>query len=100
MRNDLGVGIGLERNTTGLQSLPEAAVVFDDAVLNHSQLTGTVQVGVSVALLWLAVGGPTGVANAARPCSATGFKALGEVDELAFSAQVAQLTAMNRGDSC
>ena len=56
--------------------------------------------GVGVALLGLAVGGPTGVTDAAMTGRTVLVVAAGEIDELALSPQAMKATALlNRGDA-
>ena len=55
---------------------------------------------VGVALLRLAVGGPTGVADAALACSTGGLKPAGEVHQLAFRLEAAELArGVHGGDA-
>ena len=91
MGDHLRVGVGAEDHAPGLELLAQAAVVLDDAVLNHGHLATAIEVGVGVALLGLAVGGPTGVANAAVARGADGVEAGREVDQLALGPQAAEL---------
>ena len=89
----LGVGVGEEHHTAGLQLLPQAAVVLDDAVLHHRQPAAAIEVGVGVALLGLAVGGPAGVADAAQPRCPTLLIAGGEVHQLALGLEAVEAAA-------
>ena len=109
----LRIGVGAEDNALGLELLAQAAVVLDDAVLNHGHLAAAIEVGVGIALLGLAVGGPTGVADAAVARGAHGLEAGREVDELALGPQAGELAwfalgatgrglkgGLNRGQAC
>ena len=86
----LGVGVREEGDARRLQLLPQAAVVFDDAVLHHRQLAAAIEMGVGVALLGPAVGGPAGVADAAVAGGAAFLEALAEVHQLAFGPQAVE----------
>jgi hypothetical protein len=88
--NHFGVRIRAEHHPCGLQLLAQAAVVLDDAVLNHRQSAAAIEMGVGVALLWLAMGGPAGVADAAQTRGPLGLIAGGEVHQFAFSLQTMQ----------
>ena len=100
MGNDLGVRVRAEDHTLGLELLTQASVVLDDPVLHHGQTTGTIEVGVGIAFFRLAVGRPTGVANAALPLGPLRLKTSREVGELAFSAQTGQAGLVrHRGDA-
>ena len=97
MGDHLRVGVGAEDHALGLELLAQAAVVLDDAVLNHRHLATAIEVGVGVALLGLAVGGPTGVANAAVARGADGVEAGREVDQLALGPQAGELAGFALG---
>ena len=74
MGNHLDVRVRAEHHPLRLQVLAQAAEVFDDAVLHDRQAAGTIQAGMGVALLRLAVGGPAGVADAALPRASAPFQ--------------------------
>jgi hypothetical protein len=93
----LGVRVRAEHHPLRLQVLAQAAEVFDDAVLHHRQPAGAIQVGVCVALLRLAVGGPAGVADAALARGTGGLKPAGEVHQLAFRLEAAELACSVHG---
>ena len=92
MRNHLGVRFRLERHSASFQAIPELPVVFDDAVLHHGHPTIDTSVRVGIALLRLAMGGPTRVADAALPGGPQSLHPLTEVDELAFGPQAGELS--------
>ena len=97
VRNHLGVGLGTEHDTLGLQLLAQNPVVLDDAVLHHRHPARAIEVGMGVALLRLAVGGPAGVTDAAQARGAGGLEALAEIDELALGPQAVQATGGSAG---
>ena len=97
--NHLGVGVGTELNPLRLQLLPQQAMVFDDAVLNHRQLAASIQVGMGVALLRFAMGGPAGVTDAAVSRGSFGLEAGREIHELAFGFQAVKACPIHSGDS-
>ena len=86
----LGIGVAAEHHTTRLQLFAQGAVVLNDAVLDHRQLTAAVEVGVRIALFRFAMGGPTGVPNAAQARSPLGLVTGRQVDEFAFGPQAMQ----------
>lgn len=95
----LGVGLREKHHPFGLQLLAQAAEVLDDAVLHHRHLAGTIQVGMGIAFLRFAVGGPTGVADAAEPPGPLLLVAAGEVDQLALGPQASELTPGHGGQA-
>ena len=84
MGDHLRVGVRQELHALRLQLFPQQAMVFDDAVLDHRHLPASVEVGMGVAVLRLAVGGPTGVANAALARGPLLLHPGREVEELAL----------------
>ena len=64
MREDFGVGLGVEVMALPLKPGAEGAVVFDDSVVDERDVAGLVEVRVGVDLGWRAVGGPAGVGDA------------------------------------
>ena len=99
MGDHLGVRLGAEQHPFGLQLLPQAAVVLDDAVLHHRQLAASIEVGVGVALFRLAVGGPAGMADAAVARGALGLKAGREIDQLALGLEAVEPRPIHAGDT-
>ena len=99
MRNYLRIGLGAEQHPLRLQLLPQAAVVLDDAVLHHRQTARAIEVGVGVALLRLAVGGPAGMADAALARGSLGLKAGSEIDKFALCLEAMEASPINRGNT-
>jgi hypothetical protein len=66
MGDHLRIRLGAEHHPFCLQLFPERAVVLDDSVLYNRHPPGSVELRVGVAFLWLALGGPTGVTDAAH----------------------------------
>ena len=91
VRNHLGVGFRLEHHPRSLQLLPQSTVVLNDSVLHHRQRAIAAAVRMGIALFRFAMGGPAGVANAALPGSALGFKTGRQVPELALGPKTGQL---------
>ena len=65
VREDLGIGLALKVMAAALQLLAQLGEVLDDAVVDDGDAAVAAGVGVGVDDGGLAVGGPTGVANAA-----------------------------------
>ena len=80
----LRVGRRLEGETTFLQFLTEAEVVFDDAVVNQGDATRLRHMRVGVHLVGLAVGGPTGVGDADMTADILGRSKGLQVGDLSF----------------
>jgi len=80
VRDYLRIRVGSEANALLLQALAQETMVFDDAVLDHRHLVSLIQLGMGIANIRLAVGGPAGMANAA----ATGDGALFQLLPLQF----------------
>jgi hypothetical protein len=66
LRDHLGVGVGGHLHAVGQELGPQLGGVLDDAVVRHGQVAGGVDMGMGVGVGGLAVGGPTGVADADR----------------------------------
>ena len=64
VRDDFGVGLGLEDVAFVLQLLLERQVVFDDAVVHHDDVARAIAVRMGVLFGGAAVRGPAGVADA------------------------------------
>jgi hypothetical protein len=64
MDGDLGVGVAGELHARGFQFRAQRRVVLDDPVVDDGDLSGSVAVGVRVAVGGAAVGGPARVAEA------------------------------------
>ena len=88
--NHLGVGVGTEHDAAGLKLLPEAAMVLDDAVLDHRQTAAAIEMGMGVALLRLAMGGPAGMADAAVARGPLGLVTGREIDQLPLGPEAVQ----------
>ena len=66
-------------------------MVFDDAVLHHCHLTITTAMGMGISDLWLAMGGPTGVTDAALTGSTIALQQRRKMNQFALGAQTVQL---------
>ena len=75
VRDDFGVGLGLEHVAFVLQLLLQREVVFDDAVVHHDDVALAIAVRMGVLLGGTAVGGPARVADAEgrRPRGSSGW---------------------------
>ena len=92
MRDDLGVGFGLELVSLRLELVLQLEIVLDDAVVHDDDAAGAVAVRVRVLFGRPAVGGPARVADAVEPVDRFVVDGVLEVDELARRA--AQLDAL------
>ena len=99
VRNHLRIGLGEEVHALRLQLLAQAAVVFDDAVLHHRQPATAVEMGVGIALLRLAMGGPARMADTAVARSPVLLVTSREVDQLAFRLEAMEPGGIHRGDT-
>ncbi len=81
--DDLGVGLGGEAMTLGLEARLQLQVVLDDAVVDHHDLPLAVLVGVGVLLGGPAVGGPARVTEAVGAVEGLRPQGVLEVLELA-----------------
>ena len=97
MGDHLGVGVRAETHTVGVELLTQRPVVFDDAVLHDRHSTTAIAVGVGVVLLRLAVGGPTGVADAHQARSTFTLNSGRQVHQLALGADAMQPPRFHRG---
>ena len=64
MRDDFGVGFGLEGMALALELFLERQKIFDDAVVDDDDIAGTVAVRMGVFFGGAAVRGPAGMADA------------------------------------
>ena len=64
MNKDFGIRLALEMVSLAFQFFLQRTVIFNDAVVNDRQCAGRRVVGMCVHIIWLAVGGPAGVADA------------------------------------
>ena len=64
MGQTLGVGIAGEYHAVGLQRSSEFNGVLDNPVVHQSDIAGGVEVRVSVHVVRLTVGGPSGMSDA------------------------------------
>src|SRR5437660_495644 len=64
MREDFGVRLGQEFVAATSQVLSQRSMVFDDAVVDESELARLVQMGVGIDIIGQAVRGPACVADA------------------------------------
>ena len=62
--DDLGVGVAVEDDAVGFQLPFESGIVLDDAVVDDGDEAVAAEVGMGVAVVGGAVGGPAGVADA------------------------------------
>jgi len=65
--NDFSISVRSKNVTQAFKLLAQGFMVFDDTVMNHSQI-GTGEMRVSVTLARRAVSCPTGVSDAQSPC--------------------------------
>ena len=70
LRHDLGVRLGAEHIALGAQEVPQLDIVFDYSVMHDGDLAVAAQMRVSVYIVRLAVGRPTGVPDADRTLDA------------------------------
>ena len=99
MRDDLGVGVRLERDALGLQLRAQLAEVLHDAVLDDHQLAGVVGMRMGVALAGLAVGGPARVPDADIARDRAFVQAAGEIAQLADVATDRDLAILDDRDA-
>ena len=93
----LGVGVGRERHAGVLELLAQLGRVLEDAVVDHRDAPGGVQVGMRVAVARLAVRGPAGVGDAGRAGQPLG-QARREPAHLALGLVRAQGAVLDDGD--
>ena len=79
VRDDLGVGLGLELVSLRLQLVLQLEIVLDDAVVDDDDAAGAVAVRVRVLLGRPAVRGPARVADAVEPVDRLGADGVLEV---------------------
>src|SRR5262249_19335936 len=97
MRDDLGVGIAAELRAVLRQFLAQLTEVLDDAIMHDREPVGRVRVGIG--LVWLAVGGPAGMADADGAGEWFAREPRLQVLELAFGAPTRELPAFERSDA-
>ena len=95
MDDDLGIGFGNEAIAFGSQLGAQRLVIFDDAVVRHSQPTGDMGMGVDLA--GLAVSRPAGMGNARVAAQRSPFQRVPQRPDLAEPTQPAQLAAIDHG---
>ena len=101
MGDHLGIGFRKEHRTIRFKRFPQIAVVFDDAVLHHRHGSIPTAMGMGIALFWFAMGGPTGMANAALARSTLALHPSREIDELSLGLQTGERSlGIHRGDAC
>jgi hypothetical protein len=99
MRNDLGVGLGIELVAAPLEVGAQLVVVLDDAVVHDGQAIAR-DVRVRVALARHPVGGPAGVRDADLAVSGTVRQGVIELAHLADRAQPGEVArAVQDGDA-
>ncbi len=86
MRDDFGVGFGLESVALRLQLVLQRKIVLDDAVVHHHDVAGAIAVRVRVLFGGTAVRGPAGMADAVRPIERVDADGLFEIAQLARGA--------------
>src|SRR4051812_36075162 len=94
MRDDFGVGLGLELVALRDQALFEGEVVLDDTVVDDDDVALAVAVRVGVFLGGAAVGGPTGMADPIFAVDRVELNGLFEVAELALGAPDGELVVV------
>ncbi|MGY4259924.1 hypothetical protein ACVI1L_006992 [Bradyrhizobium sp. USDA 4516] len=97
MHHDLGVGLGRERRTLGLELLAQLAEILDDAVMHHGDAFGGVRV--RVVLGRPSVRGPAGVADAGMAAERLGLEPGLEILQLALGTAPRQAAILQRGDT-
>src|SRR2546430_2006724 len=97
MRDHLGVGFAVEVGAPFLQLFAQFAEVLDDAVVYDRELFGGVRM--RVVLGWLAVGGPTGVADADQALQRLALQPRLKIAELALGAPTRQHAMLERSDA-
>ena len=101
IRDYFCIGFRYEHGPIGLKRFPQIAVVFDDAVLHHRHGSIPTAMGMGIALFWFAMGGPTGMANAALARSTLAIHPSREIDELSLGLQTGERSlGIHRGDAC
>lgn len=74
-------------------------MVFDDAVLDHRHLVSLIHLGMGIANIRLAVGGPAGVANAAVSSDRVLFQLFSQVSQLSLCFTAAELAGRHCGQT-
>src|SRR5687768_15196623 len=97
MGNHLGIGLGAECRAVFLELFAQLAEVLDDAVVYYRQPIGRVRM--RIALRRLAVGGPAGMADAARALERLALKLGFEITKLALGAAAGQPSVFQRRDA-
>ncbi|MGK2228110.1 MAG: hypothetical protein ACI9GK_001940 [Devosia sp.] len=94
-----GFGIGLGGGLIAIlgQIDQHVAVVFDNAVMHHTNAIGGVWVGIE--LSGGTMGGPAGMANADRARQWFGRQFLGQIAQLALGAAAGDIAISQRGDA-
>ena len=97
MRDDFGVGFGLEDVALGLQLFAQLAEILDDAVVHDRDLVGRMRMRVD--FVGLAVRRPARVADAGMARERLAHQALFEVLQFAFGAAAREVAAFERRDA-
>src|SRR6185436_11184367 len=97
MRDHLGVGLAVEVGALFLQLFAQFPEVLDDAVVHDSELFGGVRM--RVVLRRLAVGRPSGVADADQSLERVALQPRLEIAELALGTPARQRATLERGDT-
>ena len=97
MRDDFGVGFGVERVALRLQLFAQFLEILDDAVVHDRDLVGRMRVRVH--FVRLAMRRPAGVADAAVAFERLARQPLFQVLQLAFGAAAREVAAFQRRDA-
>ncbi len=99
VRDDFGIGFGLEFNTFGDEFCLEACVVFDDAVVDNRNFSVKARVRVCVFFGGGAVGGPARVGDADRALDRAGLQFVFEGLDFPGCADDLDLPLVDDGDT-
>src|SRR6185312_8873818 len=97
MKNNFGVGLGLEDRAFFLQRLAQLAKVFDDSVMDDGDAFGGVRMGVVFGRL--AVGRPARMADSGMAFERSVLQSGFEIFELAFGTAAFEAIAFQRRDA-
>src|SRR5947209_7231966 len=101
MRDDFRVGLGDEVMIRAAQAVFELKIVFDDAVVDDDDASGTVAVRVRVLFRWPPVRRPARVADAICAVERLQPYGLFEIAELALGAAYVEMVRLvNDRDAC
>jgi len=92
MGNSFGIGFRLELVAFGLKHGAKLGEVLDDPVMDDREALGNVRMG--VALHWLAVRSPTGMADTNNAGKRLSGQALFQIHQLAFGTATVELAVL------